>query len=89
MSTIPLVDEVGDTAALASVHEVPELRAARALQQLYEDALRRAGLPVRTAADVAAEGAAMRQRAEQTARRNAAHRDEVISAAAAVLGVAR
>lgn len=89
MSTIPLVDEVGDPAALASVYEVPEVRAARAAQPLYEDALHRAGMPVRTAADVAVEAAAVRQRAEQTARRNAAHRAEIAAAAASALGVTR
>ncbi|SET33256.1 hypothetical protein [Geodermatophilus poikilotrophus] len=74
MRTIPTVDEAAALARPQDDIDSPELRAQRAIEPLFVDAHRRAGLHLRTPQDVAADLAAARQRSEEAERR-AAERD--------------
>ncbi len=73
MSTIPLAGDVTDREP-----DIPELRYAAALDPLLTDAYRLAGLHRRTPADVAADLAAQRRRANEAAQRSAANERAVV-----------
>lgn len=84
MKTLPTTDEVAAQEAAEDARarqagrdpldfddEVPELRVARLVQPLYEDALRRKGHRIRTEADVIADAEAARARSAAAAQRSA------------------
>jgi hypothetical protein len=80
VSTIPTVDQAAaQLAAEAADTDSPELRAQRAIEPLFVDAHRRAGLHLRTPEEVARDLAADRERAEAVALRQA-HRQAEVSA---------
>ncbi|MGY1985445.1 hypothetical protein ACI792_04405 [Blastococcus sp. SYSU DS0669] len=81
MSTIPTVDQAAaQVAAAESADDTVELRAARALEPLLDDAYTRAGLHRRTPQDVARYLAVSRARAAEAEQR-AASRDANLAVA--------